>query len=151
MFLIALWIPHLVIAYPASIISDAWSQLSMFYGRKIFTSHHPPFHTLVIGMAVKMGEKMGSANMGLFLFIVAQSILFALVISYGITTMKKMDSPKWLIRLTLFIAVTSPYYTAYIGLITKDTLYSYFFLLFIIELIYERIIPRGWVLEKYQT
>ncbi|MCI8972012.1 MAG: hypothetical protein HFH79_00260 [Lachnospiraceae bacterium] len=145
LFLIALWIPHLVIAYPASIISDAWSQLSMFYGRKIFTSHHPPFHTLVIGMAVKMGEKMGSANMGLFLFIVAQSILFALVISYGITTMKKMDSPKWLIRLTLFIAVTSPYYTAYIGLITKDTLYSYFFLLFIIELIYERIIPRGGI------
>lgn len=142
LFLMIFWIPHLVMAYPVSIISDAWSQLSMFYGRKTFTAHHPPFHTWVIGMAVRLGEKMGSANMGLFLFILLQSVIFAVILSYGIVTMKKLDTPKWLIRLTLFIAVTAPYYTAYIGLITKDTLYSYFVVLFIIELIYECIIPR---------
>ncbi len=151
LFLMILWIPHLVMAYPASIISDAWSQLSMFYRRKTFTAHHPPFHTWVIGMAVKLGEKIGSANMGLFLFILLQSVIFAAILSYGIVTMKKLDSPKWMIRLTLFIAVTVPYYTAYIGLITKDTLYSYFFVLFLIELIYERIIPRGGVLAGNQT
>lgn len=151
LFLMVFWIPHLIMAYPASIISDAWSQLSMYYGRKTFTAHHPPFHTWVIGMAVRLGETMGSANMGLFLFILVQSVIFAVILSYGIMTMKKMDSPKWLIRLTLFIAVTAPYYTAYIGLITKDTLYSYFVVLFLIELIYERTIPRGGVLVERQT
>lgn len=145
LFLMIFWIPHLVMAYPASIISDAWSQLSMFYGRKTFTAHPPPFHTWVIGMAVRLGEKMGSANMGLFLFILLQSVIFAVILSYGIVTMKKLDTPKWLIRLTLFIAVTAPCYTAYIGLITKDTLYSYFVVLFIIELIYEYIIPSGGI------
>ncbi len=115
----------------------------MFYGEQAFTSHHPPFHTWLIGMAVQLGRKMGSANMGLFLFILLQTILFALVLSYSITTMKRLNAPRWLIVLTKFIAVVSPYYTAYIGLITKDTLYSYAFLLFMIELIYLVYLLRG--------
>ena len=50
--------------------------------------------------------------------------------------MRRFNAPRWLIILTMIIAGISPYYTAYIGLITKDTLYSYFFLLFMIELYY---------------
>ncbi len=142
-FLMIMWLPHLIMAYPASMISDAWGQLRMFYGEQAFTSHHPPFHTWLIGMAVQLGRKMGSANMGLFLFILLQTILFALVLSYSITTMKRLNAPRWLIVLTKFIAVVSPYYTAYIGLITKDTLYSYAFLLFMIELIYLVYLLRG--------
>ena len=150
-FLMLMWLPHLIVAYPGSMISDAWTQLKMFYGMQTFTAHHPPFHTWLIGMAVQFGKKMGSANIGLFLFILFQSIIFALVISYGIATMKRLNSPRWLIVLTKLIAVVSPYYTAYIGLVTKDTLYSYFFLLFMIELIYLLYIPRGGVFGKLQA
>ena len=136
LFLIIMWLPHLIMAYPASMISDAWAQLKMFYGEQTFTAHHPPFHTWLIGMFVQLGRKIGNTNVGLFLFILIQSILFALVISYGITTMKRLNTPRWIIAITKLIAVVSPYYTSYIGLITKDTLYSYFFLLFMIELVY---------------
>lgn len=123
-------------AYPASLISDVWGQLAMFYGRKTFTTHHPPFHTWLIGMAVKFGGKIGNVNIGLFLFILFQFVIFTLIISYEIDSMRRFNAPRWLIILTMIIAGISPYYTAYIGLITKDTLYSYFFLLFMIELYY---------------
>lgn len=136
LFLGVMWLPHLIMAYPASVISDARGQLAMFYGMKAFTSHHPPFHTWLIGTAVSLGEKAGSANIGLFLLICFQSVIFLLIISYEIESMKKLNAPRWLVNLTMLIAGTSPYYTAYIGLITKDMPYSYFFLLFMIEIFY---------------
>ncbi len=94
-------------------------------------------------MAVKFGAKIGSVNTGLFLFILFQFVLFLLVMTYEIDLMRRFNAPRWLIIMTMIIAGTSPYYTAYIGLITKDTLYSYFFLLFMIELYYLNI--RGGV------
>ena len=134
LFFLVAWMPHLIMAYPASLISDVWGQLKMFYGLKTFTSHHPPFHTCLVGIATIFGKMIGNTNLGLFLFIIIQSVIFAIILSYAIFTMKELRSPKWLIYFTVLIAVTSPYYTAYIGLITKDTLYSYFFLLYMIEL-----------------
>lgn len=134
-FLITMWIPHLILAYPASIISDAWAQINMFYGGKQFTSHHPPFHTWLIGITMELGQLFGNGNRGLFLFILIQTVVFAVILTYTICTMKKLDSPKCLIYVTIIVAVTSPYYTAYVGLITKDTLYSYLFLLFMTELV----------------
>lgn len=136
LFFFIIWLPHIIMAYPASLISDVWGQLAMFYGRKTFTTHHPPFHTWLIGMAVKFGGKIGNVNIGLFLFILFQFVIFTLIISYEIDSMRRFNAPRWLIILTMIIAGISPYYTAYIGLITKDTLYSYFFLLFMIELYY---------------
>lgn len=84
LFFIIMWLPHIIIAYPASLISDAWGQLAMFYGKKAFTTHHPPFHTWLIGMAVKFGENIGSVNVGLFMFILFQFIIFLFIITYVI-------------------------------------------------------------------
>ena len=50
--------------------------------------------------------------------------------------MKKLQTPRWLIVTTWLIAVISPIYTTYIETILKDVIYSYMFLLFMIELVY---------------
>ena len=88
-------------------------------------------------------KENGKCQYGIIFVHFAADHSFALVLSYSITTMKRLNAPRWLIVLTKFIAVISPYYTAYIGLITKDTLYSYAFLLFMIELIYLVYLLRG--------
>lgn len=130
------WIPHLIVAYPATVVIDAWVQLGQFYGKREFTGHHPVFHTWLIGIVMELGVKLKNGNVVFFLFIVLQGIIFSAIISYGIMTMKKLGSPKWLIYLNIVMAIVSPCYTLYIGMVTKDTFYSYFFVLFFIEIVF---------------
>ena len=83
-----------------------------------------------------MGLTLGNTEWGLFAIVLLQSIIFAAILSYVFITMKKLQTPRWLIVTTWLIAVISPIYTTYIETILKDVIYSYMFLLFMIELVY---------------
>ena len=130
------WLPHLLLSYPAAMCVDGWNQMLQFFGVQKFTSHHPPVHTILMGLTEKLGLAVGSANLGLFLHIVLQTLVFALIMAYMFSAMRKLSAPLWLRILSFVIAIVSPYYTQYIGLIVKDNFYSYFILLFVIEVIY---------------
>ncbi len=136
MLLLLCWTPHLILAYPASIVPDAWAQLKMFWRQRIFTAHHPPFHTWLIGMSTVLGRYLGNVNIGVFLFIIFQAILFAIILVYSFSLMKKMQIPKGIIRVFFIVAIISPYYTQSIGVFGKDTLYSFLFLLYVVEVVY---------------
>ena len=129
------WLPHLIIAYPGYICYDAWYQLCMYYEKIGFTTHQPPAHTVFLGLFTKLGLKMGHVNAGVYISIILQTLTAALIMAYSLTLMKKWRSPKWL-RIKSFAAmVLVPFYTDYIVLEIKDTFYSVFFLLFVLELI----------------
>lgn len=134
--LLLCWIPHILINYPGSMCWDAWNQIAAFFGVINFTSHHPPAHTWLIGSFVKLGLTLGNTEWGLFVIVLLQSIIFAAILAYVFITMKKLQTPRWLIVTTWLIAVISPIYTTYIETILKDVIYSYMFLLFMIELVY---------------
>lgn len=142
------WMPNLLLSYPATMCVDVWNQMLQFFGIQKFTTHHPPAHTVLVGLSEKLGLLFGSGNVGLFLYIIFQTILFALVLAYMLDTMRKLEAPVWLRGLTFFIAVVSPYYTQYIGMIVKDTIYSYFIVLFVIELVYMIVLKQKYWLEK---
>lgn len=144
------WFPNLILSYPAAMCPDAWNQLAQFYGEHKFTAHHPPVHTILIGLSEKVGHVLGDGNTGLFIFIFMQTIMFACVLAYMLNTMQKFSTPIWLIRLTFVIAIISPYYTEYIGLILKDNIYSYFIILFVIELFYILLLKQEfWKNKKH--
>lgn len=144
------WFPNLVLSYPAAMCPDAWNQLAQFYGEQKFTAHHPPVHTILIGLSEKIGHMFGDGNAGLFSFIFIQTIIFACVLAYMLNTMQKFSAPLWLTRLTFVIAIISPYYTEYIGLILKDNIYSYFIILFVIELFYILLLKQEfWKNKKH--
>ncbi len=130
------WLPNLVLSYPATMCIDVWNQMLQSFGYQRFTTHHPPAHTVLAGAFGRMGLLVGSANLGLFLYILFQTILFAIILGYMFYTMYKLTAPTWLKVFAFVTAIASPYYTQYIGMIVKDTIYSYFMLLFMIELVY---------------
>ena len=134
--LIVLWIPHLLSAYPAFICYDSYYQLAQYFGIDGWTSHHPPLNTLLMGKIIEIGKYLKDGNFGFFLYIAFQAVLFAAILSYGIVLLKKLKTPKWLLVLLVICAVAVPYYSAYIGVIVKDNIYSYAFVLFFIEIIY---------------
>lgn len=136
LLILFLWIPHIALAYPASMCNDAWIQLSQFWRIIPFSDHHTTTHTWLVGMFSKLGAIFSNGNLGLFIFIIFQSLVFAMVLAYGIVTMQNLGMPRLLIGMTYCIAAISPLYTTYIGTILKDNLYSYAFLIFVIELIY---------------
>ena len=142
--------PNLVLSYPASMCPDVWYQLLQYFGQTTFTAHHPPTHTFFVGVAENLGQFLGSGNLGLFFYIGVQTMLFAFILSYMLNTMRKLSAPIWLRLLTFFIAIFSPYYTQYIGLILKDNIYTYFIMLFIIELTYMLILKKDcWINKKH--
>lgn len=136
-FAIALcWAPCLFAVYPGRMIPyDAWLQLAQYLGAASFTSHHPPAHTLFLGFFVKMGAELGNASAGLYFSVVVQALIEAAVLAYGLFLMKHWRTPAWLRVGSFCIMVVVPYYTGYMNVVTKDNLYSAWFVLFVLETI----------------
>lgn len=147
--LLILWMPNTIISHPASIEYDVWDSIMQYYGDLTITSHHPPVYTVFVGWFTKLGIALGDINIGFFVYIVLQTIVASMIVSYLLNLMRELQSPKWLRIATFVIAVLSPYYTSYIATIIKDVPYSYAVLLFVIELVYfhlmkERYFIKGW-------
>lgn len=130
-----LWLPHLILAYPANLGFDDEYQLAQFFGICNYTSHHPIVSTLVAGEVVKLGSHI-SGNFGLFLYILIQAFFGAWVLAYSLHLMRELDVPIWLKSLSYSCYIFVPYYTSYIGTFRKDVPYTYMTVLFVIELIY---------------
>lgn len=148
--LLVCWMPNLLLSYPATMCIDVWNQMLQSFGYQRFTTHHPPAHTVLAGAFERIGLLLGSANLGLFLYVLFQTVLFAVILGYMFYTMERMAAPAWLKITAFIVAISSPYYTQYIGMIVKDTIYSYFVLLFVIELIYILLLKQEyWKSKKH--
>ncbi len=147
--LLACWAIPVITCYPANLCNDTWIQLSQFWGFSEFTSHHPPVQTLIFGFFTWLGTLVGHANIGLYLFILVQTTLYALIIAYSFVLMKRLSAPKWLFLLTFITAGFSPYYANRVSMLLKDNLYSISVLLFIIELIYALLDLEDYISRKH--
>ena len=136
LILMILWLPHIIISFPAYVCYDAWEQLAQYYGLRPFSAHHPPIMTLIMGSFVQFGRLLLNANLGLFLFIVFQTVCVATIEAYLFVLFRDLRTPTWIRIISLLMCVFVPYYTDYIGVLIKDNLYSYMILLFHIELVY---------------
>lgn len=129
------WLPYIIILYPGSIAPDSYSQLQQFFGISGWSSHHPPFSSLTMGIIFSIG-KVINGNFAVFFYCLMQAIIFALILAHMLELFIVLESPRWLYLLTLFCIFTVPYYTNYIMVVLKDCMYSYCFLLFMVELVY---------------
>ena len=134
--LLLAWLPHAVIVYPANMCYDSWDQIAQYWGIQPFTAHHPPVSTLLFGYFAEIGKWIYNANFGLFLFVLFQMLIYALIISYEIKLMRDLCIPSSLQLITFFCACILPCYTSYVNLLLKDNLYSISVLLFVIEMVY---------------
>lgn len=131
-----LWLPHIVLAYPATMDTDTWAQVEMFYGCRTFTDHFTTIHTWLLGMVTLIGRFFHNGNIGLFIYIIIQSLIFSMILAYEIYRMRELKTPRWLLKITYLVAIFSPYYVSFLGWVLRDVIYAYFIFLFVIEWIF---------------
>lgn len=134
-FILLAWLPHLLISFPGTVAGDTLQELWCWNGLIPWDKRHPIFHILYTGIVLDVG-KIINTDVAIFLYCLIQTIIFAAILSYMMRLIVRLKAPTILYNLILFICMTCPYYTNYITSIIKDGLYSYCYLLFMIELIY---------------
>lgn len=134
-YLFVVWIPHLIIKYPAGIDWDSWAALEMGMGDKTISEHFPVFYEILLADFTKLGIFLGDANIGIFIYAIIEMIIFAWIVSYGISILLKIKANKYLIIYILCFFGFSPFVVGYVGAILKDFYYAIFCLLFILLLI----------------
>jgi hypothetical protein len=132
-----------ILVYPGGMCADSWCQAGMYfhvvrpdYGLYEFTSHHPPAHTVLFSSIIALGQKLGSANGGLFAVIIVQSVIHSVTFGYLIHTLKTLGAPRFLRILLLVVIMFSPFYVTLYPMVIKDNMYSWALVLFVIELTY---------------
>lgn len=146
--LVMSWSYPLILSYPANMSWDHWYQLQQFWRYSPFNTHQPIMHTLIVGTFTLIGKVFGSSNVGLFMFVIVQTFVYALVIAYSFVLLKKLKAPIWLMAIYIITCIFSPYYVNYSNTVLKDSLYSICFLLFIIELVYALIDTEQFLKQK---
>lgn len=145
-FMMACWMPHLIIKYPAGIGWDASWQISQGLGDTVFTTHHPVFHTMLLTWSIRFGQLFGSANAGIFIYVLIQTIIGALIVSYIVCNLIRLSPAPWTIIFFLIFFAFNPYVTLYVGQTIKDVLYMHFYLLFVFM-----VVMYVWNEKKFWT
>ena len=116
-----LWIPHLIIRYPAALGSDDWNQLQFYFGQLPYSAWQPIFHTWIMGTFTNIGITLfGSANVGLFIYAIVESASMTAVLAFTIYEMRRWKVAAWFRIFTLFLYCFTPYFTGNAAWVIKD-------------------------------
>ncbi len=147
--LLLIYIPYMVLSYPAIFMSDTYTQILQGYNLPEgvppymdldnasvkWNNHHPIMHTLLIHLCIRLGVAIFSSyNIGIFIFALLQAIGLWVAVSFLIKTLIEKQISVKLSAMLLLYFIISPWVQNYTFLITKDVFYSIFLLLFVIAL-----------------
>ena len=121
--LLLCWVPHIIIKYPGVLMIDSCLQFRQFLNISPRITPHPPFGTLVYGLMVTFGMKIGSYNIAYFLMLLVQVFSFLAVLSYALWLMRRLNVPLWIRVLALLLFALSPNYVGWAVVIVKDSAY----------------------------
>lgn len=146
------YIPLIIISYPAVFCWDAANQILQAYPvletyappytevlatveGVYLNNHHPVAHTILLHLCLEIGVKIFSSyNVGLFIAVCIQCVMMFLAIAAMMKLLVELKiSLKWVV-LILFYYIISPRLQSYLLLVTKDVIFSAFFLLFTVYL-----------------
>ena len=146
--LLLLYIPYIVISYPAmfmgdtgSIIVQAYSELEMtgvsylssediIRAGVFINQHHPVFYTLLLHAFLVMGDSLfHSLNAGIFLYSIGQTLLMITAFSWAFSSLARRDVfAGWLVALIAY-AFLHPQIHNFMFLTTKEGPYAACFIL----------------------
>ena len=130
-YLIIVWLPHLIMRYPISNNWDTYQQLLQGLGYEPLGAHYPLFHTMLMTFFYQIGRFLGSANIGMFVFAVLEALILDLIFSYEIILLRKRKLSDLLLIVILVFYGFCPYVVGYVGHALYDIYYSAFFTLFL--------------------
>ena len=129
LILILCQIPVLLAVFPGFFCYDAQDEVNEVLTR-VFTTHHPLLHVLLLGGAVAFGHKLtGSYNAGIALYIVFQMVVVDAIFAGLVTYLRRKEVRKSvLVIFTMFFGFF-PTVVMYVLCSCKDGLFSAFLVL----------------------
>ena len=129
------WLPWLIIYYPASMDNDVYWQLALYFGKIEQINHHPWFANTILAMFYSLGKQLGSANFGIFLYVLVRDIIMVFIYAAGVNMLRKAGIRKLFYRLVLIYFAITPVWAAYAKHGFKDTFAAALFTYCIISFI----------------
>lgn len=129
--LLILWSPYLICYFPGILQYDGYEQIKMYYGLRTWTTHHPIYSTLFMGILMDLGKYLGSDELGVFIYTFPQCITFILSLSYSFTYMKKWNISYKLRLIFLLFFGLLPIFPMYAYTEIKDSI-NYIFSLWLL-------------------
>ncbi|MDE5891873.1 MAG: hypothetical protein K2H45_03000 [Acetatifactor sp.] len=129
----AAWLPAWLAYYPGICSYDITIQAEQMLSHE-YIEHHPLAHTLLVEGFLRLGERMGDANIGMGLYTLLQLLVLAAALAYGISLLYYMGKRYlWLVLLQL-LGMFFPFNWYLAVSATKDILFTAFFLMLLFTL-----------------
>jgi len=129
------WLPILVLCYPGGSCVDVTAQIKQALGEIPYTTQHSIIHTFFLGACLQVGKGLfNSYNVGFYISIWLQACIMASILAYSVYRLLKENIKKNILMCLLVLFGITPIYSNLASMAIKDTLYSTFMLLFIVEL-----------------
>jgi len=138
------WIPVFLAFYPGAFAYDAEAEYVQVATR-VFTTHHPLLHVLLLGGSVCFGNKfLGSYNTGIALYTMFQMVVLSGMFSYTLCYLRQFLSKKMCVALVFFYGLF-PIFPMYAVCSAKDTLFCATFLIMLVQMckLYEQYMHNG--------
>lgn len=161
--ILLMWLPYFIAAFPGLTNYDFFDMLNTFYGKNTnslrvvipidpsvtLNNNNPVIQTLMAVAVMKIGNFLGSPYIGLFIFVVIQAILFALVLSYAIRFLAEKKINKKIRIVLLLMYGLIPIHANFAITTLKDTNFSFVTLLYLLLLIDLVLDPEKFVSSKW--
>lgn len=134
------WIPVFLAYYPAVMAYD-FNVQSIQVVQEAYHTHHPLIHTGLLWIFFRLGKGIGSYQLGMALFALFQMLVMSCIFGYSCTFIRRFTGRKIPVAAAILFYGILPVNSVLSVSITKDVLFSGFFLLFLLLLV-ERSITR---------
>jgi len=122
------WLPGYLAYYPGICAYDITIQMGQVVSGA-YGTHHPLAHTLLVGLFVRLGSRLGDMNTGIALYTAFQMLCLAMAFAAGIAWLRSLKvGPLW-IGLTWAWCCLFPFHIYMSITVTKDVFFTVFFLL----------------------
>ena len=134
--LLPLYLLLLVISYPALPSTDSVSQIVMGFSGESWAAHHPVAHSALLVLCIKIGIALfSSGNAGLLLISLCQLFAFLFAACYAVDViLHRLNLPIFFAVFAIVYFAIHPSIQRNTFSITKDILYSSFYLCFLASL-----------------
>ena len=148
LLILIFWLIYLVAFYPGILTPDSSYQILQFFNVHTkysdwiiqldpnvnITNHHPVFHTMLIGICVKLGKTILDYNFGIFIYTLLQTFILASTLAYTIKYLSKINISSKIRMFILGIYCLVPMFPFYAVTDVKDTIYTALIVLYIVKL-----------------
>jgi len=116
-----LWSPWMVMCFPGNMNYDTGTSILFHLGFDRSNVNNPFFQNFIFGMVYRFGCLLGNVDLGMFLYVLCQSMLWAVLLGKSLSHLENMGAPRAWIMSLLALYSFCPYFPVYAITIGKDS------------------------------